>query len=272
MSNVALVLSGGGAKAAAHVGVARALGESGIAVSHYAGTSMGAVVAAALAAGTQPDALLARMKKLGSHGMVRRRGLAIRGLTAPSLLRSEPLIDLITQLVPVRTFRELAVPLSFTAVDVDTGALVVFGDGGEEPPLIDALAGSCALALYFEPIWVEGRRLVDGGLRGVLPLELALRDGVTEVIASDIGAGIGERDPGTGPSLLRAHNASTGILMADNTQLRLALWRADPARPPLLYIRPEIAAGSTFRGDQVEQFAAEGYRAARAALSAERPV
>jgi hypothetical protein len=54
--------------------------------------------------------------------------------------------------------------------------------------------------------------------------------------------------------------------MATNTESQLALWRADPNRPPLVYVRPHIERDATFRVDRVRDYAGEGRRAAREAL------
>lgn len=55
--------------------------------------------------------------------------------------------------------------------------------------------------------------------------------------------------------------------MAANTAAHLALWRSERARPPLLYVRPQVERNATFRVERVEAYANEGYRAARAALA-----
>ena len=54
--------------------------------------------------------------------------------------------------------------------------------------------------------------------------------------------------------------------MAGNTQSQLALWRADPGRPPLVYVRPQVERHTTFRVDRVREYAQEGRRATREAL------
>jgi hypothetical protein len=66
--------------------------------------------------------------------------------------------------------------------------------------------------------------------------------------------------------LVRAHDDAVGILMAANTQSQLAIWRADPARPPLVYVRPVMERNTTFRVDRVRDYANEGRRATREAL------
>ncbi|HNT71870.1 MAG TPA: patatin-like phospholipase family protein, partial [Methanothrix sp.] len=67
--------------------------------------------------------------------------------------------------------------------DLDTGELIVFGDGGEDVPLADALFASCALPVFYPPVQLLGRRLADGGLRGVVPLDVAARFPADRVIA-----------------------------------------------------------------------------------------
>jgi hypothetical protein len=68
------------------------------------------------------------------------------------------------------------------------------------------------------------------------------------------------------PALVRAHDDAVAILMASNSQSQLALWRADPARRPLVYVRPRVERDATFRVDRVREYANEGRRAAREAL------
>jgi predicted acylesterase/phospholipase RssA len=118
-------------------------------------------------------------------------------------------------------------------------------------------------------VLLNGRRFGDGGLRAVLPLEPAAELQVELVLAVDVGPGFDVPplvDPPSGPALLRAHDDAVGILMAANTQTHLALWRADPARPPLVYVRPRVERNTTFRADRVREYASEGRRAAREAL------
>lgn len=264
---VVAVLSGGGAKAAAHIGAVRALLEAGIVPEHYVATSLGAAVAAGFAAGLAPDALLERLVQAGAAGVARARLAPLGGLWLGSLMRAAPLRRAMEQFLPVRRFGELQVPLTVTATDLDTGERVLFGAGGEDVPIADALMAACALPLFYPAVTLRGRRLADGGLRGVLPLD-AVPAGASRVVAVDIGPGFDElaEGPSPYPSLLRAHSDATGILMADNTALALALWRATAGRPPLLVIRPRVERNATFRLDRARDYAEDGYRAARAAL------
>ena len=127
-----MVLSGGGAKAAAHIGAARALRDAGIVPVHWVATSMGSPVAAMLASGEDPDRVLERFLAVKrSDVLVTRRLVAFRGIWARSIFKPEPLCETITRLVRPRSFADLATPLTVTAVEVMTGVEVAFGAGGE---------------------------------------------------------------------------------------------------------------------------------------------
>jgi NTE family protein len=265
----ALVLSGGGAKTAAHLGACRALREAGFEPTWYVGTSMGAVIAAGLASGVANDELLERMADVGARGIVRNPLAPVAGLFLRSLLKPGPLRSAIEALVPVRRFADLTVPLTVTAVDLDTGELVLFGAGAQTAPLVDVLCASCALPMYYPPVVIDGRRFGDGGLRCVVPLEPAAELDVELVLAVDVGPGFDLPAPVETvrvPAMVRAHDDAVGILMAANSENQLALWRADPRRPPLVYVRPRTERNATFRVDRVREYANEGRRATREAL------
>jgi NTE family protein len=267
---VALVLSGGGAKTAAHVGAARALAEAGLAPARYVATSMGAVIAAALAAGADHGVLLDRLAEAGQRGVVRDPVALVAGLYGQALLRPAPLRQAIEALVPIRRFGDLPVPLTVCVVDLDSGELLLYGAGGADAPVVDVLCASCALPVYLPARTLDGRRCGDGGLRGVLPLEAASRLCREPVFAVDVGPGFDMASPGPAapaPPLVRAHDDAVATLMAAHTAAQLALWRADPGRPPLLYVRPKVERNATFRVDRVRQYADDGYRAARDVLT-----
>jgi NTE family protein len=230
---------------------------------------MGAVVAAGLASGVGGEELLELMTEIGPRGIVRDPLAPVLGLFIRSLLKPAPLRAAIEKLVPARRFADLTVPLTVTAVDLDTGELALFGAGAENAPLVDALCASCALPLYYPPVMLNDRRLADGGLRGVVPLEPAAGLQVDLVVAVDVGPGFDlapAAQPARVPPLVRAHDDALGILMAANTESQLALWRADPSRPPLVYVRPRVERNATFRVDRIREYASEGRRATRDAL------
>jgi NTE family protein len=269
-SRVVVVLGGGGAKAASQAGVALALAEHGVEPIRWIGTSMGSAVAASLAAGRSPVDLIARMEKMRAADLVVRERLALfKGIWAQSLLTMEPLRRLFRDLVPVERFDQLNIPCSITAVDVDNGDAVIFGEGGANVPLHDAIAASCALPPYFAPVEVQGRRYYDGGLRGPLALWAAADIDCDVVIAVDAGPGFDESGPSrqSPPPFLAAADAAMGWLMAGTTSLLLESWRANPSRPRLVYLRPISERGATFAVDRVSHYAAAGRAAMQARIS-----
>jgi NTE family protein len=274
-AGVTLVLSGGGAKTAAHVGAARAVEEAGLVPVRYVATSMGAVVAAALAGGAERGVLLERLAEAGKAGIVRDPLALVTGLFARSLLRAAPFRRAVEQLIPARRFADLSVPITVCVVDLDTGELLLFGEGGEDAPLLDVLCASCALPVYFPAARVAGRRCGDGGLHAPLPLDVAGRLAGETVVAVDVGPGFDAVDAGAAgavPPVVRAHDDAIGALMAHATAAQLALWRAEHGRPPLIHVRPRVERGATFRVDRLRRYAEDGYRATREALaSAGRP-
>ena len=267
---VTAVLSGGGIKTAAHLTAVKVLRDAGIVPTRYVATSMGAVMAVGLSLGLPHEELTGRFLTLTRRDVAAiDRTSLLRGIFARALFRELPLRRALERGVPVRHFSELPVPLTITTTDLDTGALTLFGDGGEDAPLLDVLYATCALPLLYPAGLIGGRRLVDGGIRGVVPLEAASAFPADLVVAVDAGAGFDQEQGPVEPmpALLQAHNDAQGILMADNSRLARRVWELTPSRPPLLYIRPKVRRAETFAIDQVPYYLAEGERAAREALT-----
>lgn len=269
-STVVAVFGGGGAKAAAHIGAFRALEEANLVPGHIVGTSMGAVFSALFASGLSAREALERVEMIGEKDIVRAEPFAfLKGLWARALLQPDPFRRSLERMLGTRRFQDLKIPLTVTATALDTGELTLFGEGGRTVPLVEALYATCALPLFLPPAIIEGRRYADGGLRAVVPLEPASLISATLVVAVDVGPGFDEAPGGASglPPIVEMHNEAIGILMAGQTAQALALWRANPARPPLVYVRPRVEKGATFRVDQVRRFVEEGYTATRAALA-----
>jgi len=161
MKPLYLALSGGGAHAAAHAGVLRALDREGLKVAGIAGTSGGALVAAAWAGGADLEKLVDQASRLHPWTWVRGWGGGLLSGTRLGLM--------IDEFLPVDRFEGLRVPVAVLATDVDTGAPVVFREG----ELRDAVRASCSFPGVFPPMVVNGRRLYDGGISEVIPVRLA---------------------------------------------------------------------------------------------------
>ena len=276
MTRVVCALSGGGAKTAAHLGALRALRQDGLTPAHYVGTSMGALVAAALASGITPEAALRIVGGLRLKDVAAPAAGALLGVFAKSLFRPEPFRRAIERLVPARRFADLATPLTVTAVDLETGELTLFGAGGrDDVPLAEALYATCALPLYYPPAMIGGRPYADGGIRAVLPLDTAARFAPDVVFAVDVGPSWRETPPDRRarvPPLVRRSGQVQRVLMAAYNEELLARWAARPAGAPpeLVLVQPDVRAETTFRLDLAAMYEAEGYRTAKAALAARR--
>lgn len=259
-SRVVAVLSGGGAKSAAHVGALRALEEWGLTPGHYVGTSMGAVIAACYASGLTYEEVLIRIAHVSRQDVARISPLALLGSFSPALLRGDPLRQTIAALVPARRFSELKIPLTVTATEAASGQLVLFGAGGwSDVSLIDALYASCALPVFYPPAHIDGRSFVDGGLRAVLPLDVVEQFDPDLIFAVNVGPVL-ERTPEEEsflPAMVRAHDTTTRILMAEQIAETIERWRQ--SRVPLILVEPELEPG-TFAVGKALAHVEEGYR------------
>ncbi len=267
---VIAVFSGGGAKGAAHVGAVRAMEEFDLRPAHYVATSIGAVMAACFASGLAYEDVLQRLTALTRRDVAALSARLVLGILARSLLRPEPFKETIRALVPARRFSELTTPLTVTAVDARTGELVLFGEGGRfNVPLCDALYASCALPMYYPPALIGDREYIDGGLRSVLPIEVASQFDPTMVVAVSVGPTLHADEIPSGPvagGLVGAHRRSLRIMMAAQTEASLHRWRLEePA--PLVLVRPRVDGNATFRVDRIVDFVGEGYRATYRELS-----
>jgi NTE family protein len=269
---VVAVFGGGGAKAVAHVGAHRALVEAGLAPFHYVATSFGAVMAAALAAGTSDAALTAQLLAPARGNIAAIDPIAIlKGVFADHLLKPEPLRALIAELVPATRFDQLKIPLTVTATDLDSGALVLFGAGHDATtPLHDVLYASCALPVYFPAAVLGGRRLADGGLRAMLPLETARTIPADLVVAVHTGPGFDDlppsstRPPRFPPALIRATGTSERILMAAQVEHAIADWPKDAAR--LVVVRAVAEREATFAVGNAKRYIEAGYEETKRAI------
>jgi NTE family protein len=210
---VGLVLSGGGARGGAHIGVLKALEELNVPVDFIAGTSVGAIVGAFYATGMSMEDLenvprdldleraLLNVTPRQYQSFRRKRdddlflvdmmpGLSDElEFELPIGLVHGQLIDMIlTRLTmnasDTRDFDELAIPFRAVASDIVTGEAVVLADGN----LSRAVRASMSLPAALAPVELDGRLLVDGGISMNLPIEVAIGMGADVVVAIDISA------------------------------------------------------------------------------------
>ncbi len=269
--NVVLVLGGGGAKSMAHAGAWKALRELNAGIVHIIGTSMGAVMGAAFSAGQTAEQVVETARNLTSEDVASLDLLSLaKGVFAQSILKPAALRRTIGRLVAARRFADLSTPLTVTTTDLDSGELVLFGTNGADAPLVDALYASCALPLYFPPARIGGRRLADGGLRAVVPVEIAATMPADLVVAVDVGPGFDEPLPTAParsrslPPLIRAHGEAIRVMMAAQTERVIKEWPRGGAR--LVMVRAVAEREATFAVGQADRYFRAGYEATKQAL------
>jgi NTE family protein len=251
-------------KGFAHIGVLKALEEAGIRPAVYAGTSIGAMVAAAAVSGVLPDELARRAESLRRKDLFRinHLGMLMDRMRSPSIYLEGPLRDLCTAVVPDETFEDLPSPLLVNTVDVERGTQVVWGlPGLRHASVRDAVYASCALPGFFPPGQVDGRVCLDGGVIDNLPTAVASL-GMDMVIAVDVGVADMTRIQGVaqmGFAALYMRAAMT--MMHSLQQTPLSQWGA----PPMLLIRPKVGHDWLSFANGAANIR-EGYRAASRAL------
>ncbi len=215
---VALVLSGGGARGAAHLGVIKVLEELRVPVDMIIGTSGGAIVGGLYASGWSPDEIEHWLDNMdwdvALADRLPRRRLAYRDkqdderflfeleigfsdgqLSLPQgLIEGRNLAFILEQasfrVAEIEDFDRLPIPFRAIATDMETGKKVSIDKGR----LSHAIRASMAVPGVFSPVVLNGRVLSDGGLVANLPVETALEMGADIIIAVDVGAKLLEQD------------------------------------------------------------------------------
>ena len=276
---IGLVLSGGGARGAAHVGVLKALEENRVPVDAIVGTSMGAVVGGLYASGMSAADIEKLMSSIDWQDAFRdrpsRKDLAFRrkqddrdfpvrlplGLKGGKLLYPRGLIQgqklnqtLRLQTLPVSTierFDDLPIPFRAVAADIETGETVVLDHGD----LATAMRASMSAPGVFEPVEIDRRVLVDGGLAENLPAEIARAMHVDILIVSDVSATLQKRDTLVSP--FDVSNQMLAILIRRETERQRATLTARD-----VVIEPLLGGMSSFDFNDVGRAIASGAAAA----------
>jgi len=161
MADIGLVLSGGGARDVAHLGMLQALDELQIKPQVISGVSAGAVIGALYAGGYKPAQILHMAKEHSPMSVV----AAV--ITAGGLFSPEVLKDVLAEALPHDGFEFLKIPLYVTATDLNSCSSVFFSKG----LLNDVIVGSAAVPAVFEPILHQHYLLVDGGVLNDFPVD-----------------------------------------------------------------------------------------------------
>jgi predicted acylesterase/phospholipase RssA/ferredoxin len=255
-----LVLSGGGLKGLAHIGVLRALEERHLAPSLVVGSSIGSLIGAAWAAGASVDQMEARALAVRRRDVfqVARVDVALRRLLAPALYRREPLDQLVRGLIGDITFRQLARRLLVNTTDLHSGMQVMWGlPGLLDAQVADAVVASCALPGIFPPQVINGRAYVDGAVMENLPVRLAASLGEGPILAVNVAATSVLREAHETEGFAATYIRGLEIVMQTQIEGQLRDWQG----PPLILVQPRVEHISMFAFDRTAELIEAGYRA-----------
>jgi NTE family protein len=178
--SIGLVLSGGGARGFAHIGVVRALREAGMRIDSVGGTSIGAIIGAGVAADWSDEEMLEKYRKAFVDGR------PLRDYTLPfiSLVTGRRVSHLLREAFGGRDIEDLALPYYCVSANLTAGHVHVHREG----PLWLWLRASSAIPGILPPVFHRGEVYVDGAVMNNLPTDVMRQQAVGEIVAVDISA------------------------------------------------------------------------------------
>lgn len=212
---VGLILSGGGAKGFAHIGVLKVLEQAGVKIDYIGGTSMGAVVGGLYASGynaTQIDSIFQQTNfnellqdyiPRKSKSFYEKRNDELYAISLPfskfsigiplSLSKGLYNYNLLTKLTHnvrhIRDFNKLPIPFLCIATNIETGKPVILNSGY----LPQAILASSAFPTIFSPVEIDGKLLIDGGVTNNYPIDEIKKLGAEIIIGVDVQDGLKDR-------------------------------------------------------------------------------
>ncbi|MDE0598588.1 MAG: patatin-like phospholipase family protein [Dokdonia donghaensis] len=259
---VGLVLSGGGAKGLAHIGVLKAIEDAGVRIDYIAGTSMGAIVGGLYASGytaQQLDSIFTAVNfdNIIQDNLPRRAKTPYErqdderyAITLPfdnfkvslpsSLSKGQNTYNLLVKKLDhvsdLTDFSKLSIPFLCIATDVENGEQVVL----EEGYLPEALGASAALPSLFSPVLLDDKVLIDGGVVNNYPVKELRDKGMEIIIGVDVQDTLRGRD--------RLKSATEVLLQINNYRTAKAM--ETKKKDTDVYIRPAIDSYSVVSFDQ----------------------
>lgn len=175
--SVTLVLGGGSARGIAHIGVLKVLERERIPIERVIGTSMGSLVGAAYCLGIPLD----RMEEHAHKFTVKR--LLDPTIPHRGLLAGDKLEAIIKEIIEHKNFNQCKIPLAIVTTDIERNKEVVYKNGD----LSKVVRASCSWPGIFNPVRIDGRLLVDGGVKDSVPTRIAKTMSPDYMIAVDVG-------------------------------------------------------------------------------------
>ncbi|WP_282043913.1 patatin-like phospholipase family protein [Winogradskyella flava] len=276
---VGLVLSGGGAKGFAHIGVLKVIDSLGIKIDYVAGTSMGAIIGSLYASGYSGkqleelfnkqdfDVLINDAFPRASKPFYERENAEKYAVSLPfenfkislpsALSRGQNVYNLLYELMlpvnEIRDFEKLPIPFFCITTNIETGESIVM----EKGRLAEAVTASGALPSLFQPVVLGEDILIDGGVTNNFPVEQLRAKGMDIIIGVDVQDALRDRE-----SLKSAPDI---LLQINNFRTINAMKNKAPLTD--IYIKPDISNYSVVSFSEGEDIIANGEAAARANIS-----
>lgn len=276
---VGLVLSGGGAKGFAHIGVLKVIDSLGIEVDYIAGTSMGAVIGSLYSTGYSGKQLEAFFNsqdfnvlindefERSSKTFYERENAEKYAISLPfenlkislpsALSRGQNVYNLLYQLMlPVKEindFSQLPIPFFCVATDIETGESIIMDRGS----LAESVTASGALPSLFEPVVIDDQILIDGGVTNNFPVEELRARGMDIIIGVDVQDALKDRES--------LKSAPEILLQINNFRTINAMKNKAPLTD--IYIKPDITDFSVISFDEGRDIIENGELAAKAKLN-----
>lgn len=218
---VALVLSTGGARGLAHIGVIEELEKQGFEITSVTGSSMGALVGAMYATGTMQEC------KDWFCALNKRKifGLADFTLSKEGIIKGDRILQTLSELIPDRNIEDLPIPYTAVATDVQTEQEVAFDSGS----LHHAIRASISIPMLFRPLKIGDKTLIDGGIANPLPLNRVKRSADTLVIAVNVNApnNTHNEEKHASPNLYTLLTESSRIMQQQITRFSIERYQPD---------------------------------------------
>ena len=248
MKETGLALGGGAVLGAAHVGTLRAIDELDIKIKYIAGTSIGAFVAAFFAFGKnwkEIEEIASELKWIDITGI---------SLSRYGLLSNEKLGELIIEHIGDKNIEDADIPLAMIATDVTSGEKVVLDKGS----VADAVMASTCIPGIFQPVEINRKMLVDGGIVENVPINTVRKMGAEFVIGVDLNAKHTYDKP---DNIIDVMINSFHFLIQQSDKLQTE--DAD------LLIQPDLSKFNRSDMDQVEGLMKKGYEDSKKTLKNE---
>ena len=281
---VGLVLSGGGAKGLAHIGALKVIEEAGVRIDYIGGTSMGAIIGALYASGYSAKQLDSIFKKVDFDKLIQdelprsaktfheKEDEERYALTLPfdqfkisfpsAISKGENVYNLLVKLLyhvnHVEDFSNLPIPFLCVATDVETGNPIVLDKGY----LPEAIAASGAFPSLFEPVEIDGKVLIDGGVVNNYPINEVKGLGADIIIGVDVQDDLADKN---------ALKSAPGILLQINNY-RTVNDMKKKSKHTQLYIKPDIADFTVISFEEGVNIIKNGETGARKKLEALREI